>query len=395
MKFVAIVGTNARQSYNRKLLYFMKKHFRQAAEIEVVEIGNLPPFAKDTPLDESVFELRKQVRLSDGVIFSTPEYDHAIPAAEKSAIEWLTYRCDVMVQKPTMIVGVSYGKQASSRAQVQMRQILMAPDCDAAIMSGNEVLIGNAMKVFDQHNLLTNQDDVYNLEHAFMEFVRFADMVNGETKEEELMARKEPFVDNAYVTFPTGRLSLKEIQQIFEALPLELDLVDANDNFVWYTHDGDRINARDVRQLSEPISECHPPKALVHAQQIIDSLRKGIADVVPSAYMDSGHRIMTWYIAIRDIDGHYLGTIEVSQKVDQIVDLYNKGTWGQPAMPAAGSDESTDASSGASDASTGASASGADADTGASQSVAGDDDPAADADGSTGASQSSDEDNQE
>lgn len=36
MKFVAIVGTNARQSYNRKLLYFMKKHFRQAAEIEVV-----------------------------------------------------------------------------------------------------------------------------------------------------------------------------------------------------------------------------------------------------------------------------------------------------------------------------------------------------------------------
>lgn len=207
------------------------------------------------------------------------------------------------------------------------------------------------------------------------------------------MAKKEPFVDSAYVTFPTGRLSLKEIQQIFEALPLELDLVDANDNFVWYTHDGDRINARNVRQLSEPISECHPPKALVHAQQIIDSLRKGIADVVPSAYMDSGHRIMTWYIAVRDIDGHYLGTMEVSQKVDQIIDLYNKGTWGQPAMPAAGLEDNADASSGASDASTGASASGADADAGASQSVAGDDNPAAD--GSTGASQSGDEENQE
>lgn len=384
MKLAAIVGTNAKLSYNRKLLYFMKKHFKQAADIEVVEIGDLPPFAKDIPNEEqeAVWRLKQQIRLSDGVIFSTPEYDHAIPAVEKSDIEWLTYHCDVLVHKPAMIVGVSYGKQASSRAQIQMRQILMAPDCDAAIMPGHEVLIGNAMKVFDKHGLLTNQDDVDNLEHAFMSFVHFAEMVNGQTKEDELMAKKEPFVDNAYVSFPTGRLSLKEIQQIFEALPVELDLVDADDNFVWYTHDGDRINDRDVRQLSEPISECHPPKALAHAQQVIDSLRKGIADVVPSAYMDRGHRIMTWYIAIRDIDGHYLGTMEVSQKVDQIVDLYNKGTWGQPGEPVASAD---DAATGASDASTGASD---DGETSASQS--GDDDQA-DTDGSMGASQSGDD----
>lgn len=374
MKLAAIVGTNAKLSYNRKLLYFMKKHFKQAADIEVIEIGDLPPFAKDVPNEEqeAVWRLKQQVRLSDGVIFSTPEYDHAIPAVEKNAIEWLTYHCDALVHKPAMIVGVSYGKQASSRAQIQMRQILMAPDCDAAIMPGHEVLIGNAMKVFDKHGLLTNQNDVDNLENAFMSFVHFAEMVNGQTKEDELMAKKEPFVDNAYVSFPTGRLSLKEIQQIFEALPVELDLVDANDNFVWYTHDGDRINDRNVRQLSEPISECHPPKALVHAQQVIDSLRKGIADVVPSAYMDHGHRIMTWYIAIRDIDGHYLGTMEVSQKVDQIVDLYNKGTWGQPGEPDAAPD---DAATGASDSSTDASQSGDDEE----------------ADGSTSASQSGDE----
>lgn len=374
MKLAAIVGTNAKLSYNRKLLYFMKKHFKQAADIEVIEIGDLPPFAKDVPNEEqeAVWRLKQQVRLSDGVIFSTPEYDHAIPAVEKNAIEWLTYHCDALVHKPAMIVGVSYGKQASSRAQIQMRQILMAPDCDAAIMPGHEVLIGNAMKVFDKHGLLTNQNDVDNLENAFMSFVHFAEMVNGQTKEDELMAKKEPFVNNAYVSFPTGRLSLKEIQQIFEALPVELDLVDANDNFVWYTHDGDRINDRNVRQLSEPISECHPPKALVHAQQVIDSLRKGIADVVPSAYMDHGHRIMTWYIAIRDIDGHYLGTMEVSQKVDQIVDLYNKGTWGQPGEPVAAPD---DAATGASDSSTDASQSGDDEE----------------ADGSTSASQSGDE----
>lgn len=378
MKFVAIVGTNARRSYNRKLLYFMKKHFRQAAEIEVAEINNLPPFATDAPNNDAVFQLKQKVRFSDGVIFSTPEYDHAIPAVEKSAIEWLSYHCDVLEHKPVMIVGASYGRQASSRAQVQIRQILMSPDCDAAVIPGNEVLVGNAAKVFDQHGLLTNRVDVDNLEHAFMNFVRFAKMVNNEVREEALMAQNQPFVDNAYVNFPTGRLSLAEIQQIFEALPLELDLVDANDDFVWYTHDGDRINARNVRQVGEPISECHPPKALVHAQQVIDSLRKGTADVVTSAYMDNGHRIMTWYIAIRNIDGHYLGTMEVSQKVDQIVDLYKKGTWGEPTAPTAA--PSTDASTGASDNSND--------ETGAAQSVNEDNEQLVD--GSTGASQGGD-----
>ena len=38
MKFVGIVGTNAEFSYNRLLLEFMKSHFDEAAEIEVLEI---------------------------------------------------------------------------------------------------------------------------------------------------------------------------------------------------------------------------------------------------------------------------------------------------------------------------------------------------------------------
>ena len=35
MKLVAIVGTNAKQSYNRCLLQFMQKHFATKADIEI------------------------------------------------------------------------------------------------------------------------------------------------------------------------------------------------------------------------------------------------------------------------------------------------------------------------------------------------------------------------
>ncbi|MDM5144543.1 NADH-dependent flavin reductase subunit 1 [Lactococcus lactis] len=48
MKFIAIVGTNASFSYNRKLLWYMKKHFTKEAQIEIVEITDLPLFSEDT-----------------------------------------------------------------------------------------------------------------------------------------------------------------------------------------------------------------------------------------------------------------------------------------------------------------------------------------------------------
>ena len=44
MKLVAIVGTNAKQSYNRSLLQFMQRHFATKADIEILEITDVPMF---------------------------------------------------------------------------------------------------------------------------------------------------------------------------------------------------------------------------------------------------------------------------------------------------------------------------------------------------------------
>ena len=109
MKILALVGTNANFSYNRILLKFMKKHFKQMVDIEIYEISKLPAFSVDVPLEEQteVWKLKQKVKAADGVVFSTPEYDHGIPAALKSATEWLSYHTEVLKHKPVMVVGVS------------------------------------------------------------------------------------------------------------------------------------------------------------------------------------------------------------------------------------------------------------------------------------------------
>ena len=56
LKLIAIVGTNSKRSTNRQLLQYMQKHFADKAEIELVEIKDLPVFNK--PADKQIPSLR-------------------------------------------------------------------------------------------------------------------------------------------------------------------------------------------------------------------------------------------------------------------------------------------------------------------------------------------------
>ena len=53
MKFVGLVGANYDQSYNRKLLEFIRRHFKIKFELEVLEIDEVPMFNQDEKWDES------------------------------------------------------------------------------------------------------------------------------------------------------------------------------------------------------------------------------------------------------------------------------------------------------------------------------------------------------
>ena len=411
-KILALVGTNANFSYNRLLLKLMKKHFKQMADIEIYEISKLPAFSVDVPLEEQteVWKLKQKVKAADGVIFSTPEYDHGIPAALKSAVEWLSYHTTVLKKKPVMVVGVSYGRQASARSQVQMRQILISPDCDANLMPGNEVLIGGATHVFSKDGRLINAEMRDNLEECFTHFIEYIQLFENADEEEVKMPIKQPRISEAYIKFPTGRLSLKEVQQIFSTMPFEIDLIDSTDHFAWYSDKPNREHVRDVASLGEPVTECHPPKAVPAVMAIINSFRDGKRDVVTRPLWMNGHRSLIQYYALRDIDGHYLGTIEFTGSVEYILNLFEKGAWdkgGTDASTGASQHEDTAEASDdneVADASTGASESSddstetttaasepagteeTDADTGASESGSVDaDDEAADA--TTGASE--------
>ena len=181
MKILAIVGTNAPFSFNRFLAKFIAKRYADKADFEVKEIDQIKPFSRTDEPDEATKNWIEDIKNADGVILTTPEYDHAIPAALKSALEWLGSHTgpDVMKMKPAAVVGTSYGIQGSSRAQEDAREILLSPDMSANVLPGNEILIGGAARNFDKTTGdLSNEDYIKQLDVMMDNFIKFVEQAN-------------------------------------------------------------------------------------------------------------------------------------------------------------------------------------------------------------------------
>lgn len=181
MKLLVVVGTNAPFSYNRFLAKFIAKRYADKADFEVKEIDQLKPFSRTDEPDEVTKKWIEDVKMADGVILTTPEYDHTIPAALKSALEWLGSHAgpNVMKMKPAAVVGTSYGIQGSSRAQEDAREILLSPDMSANVLPGNEILIGGAASNFDKASGdLSNETYIKQLDTMMDNFIKFAEQAN-------------------------------------------------------------------------------------------------------------------------------------------------------------------------------------------------------------------------
>lgn len=190
LKLIAIVGTNSKRSTNRQLLQYMQKHFADKAEIELVEIKDIPMFNKpaDRNIPELVSEIAEKIDAADGVLIGTPEYDHSIPAVLMNALAWLSYGIYPMLNEPVMITGASFGTLGSSRAQLQLRQILNAPELKANVLP-DEFLLSHSLQAFDQNGDLVDLDVIKKLDAIFDDFRIFVKITDKLRNAQELLRK--------------------------------------------------------------------------------------------------------------------------------------------------------------------------------------------------------------
>ena len=411
MKFVAIVGSNAEQSYNRMLLQFMQRHFKIKCEIELLEIKDVPMFNQDEDQSDcfTIRYLNNKMTRADGVIIATPEHNHTITPALKSTLEWLSFKLHPLENKPVMIVGASYYDQGTSRAQVHLRKILEAPGVNAYTLPGNEFLLGKAKEAFDVNGNISNEGTVKFLESCLDNFIKYVEVVSKLRKPKpiepedldcgkpiattiqgidpddpdwlEKAAKQVNAVEgNTYVKLDNGLLTVDQLNMFLNAMPFELTYADDNNQFLYYNNKHQEPNTmlgkRVLEQVGSRMSTVHgtlPPARMKNVEWVIGTLRNGNQEYVRTIVPGTPPEIINThnYQAMYYPDGSYAGINEIIFNFKHWLDWYLEAT-GQrlvggsgPAVPAAASH--ADATSGASDAGGGA-APAADATSGASES---------------------------
>lgn len=118
--------------------------------------------------------------------------------------------------------------------------------------------------------------------------------------------------------FETGAMTLEQISLIFNHLPVDITFVDENDTVRYFSYGKERIFQRSKAIIGRNVQNCHPPDSVHIVTKIVSDFKSGKRDSAEFWIQMNGQFVYIQYFAVRDPEGNYRGTIEVSQDVQQI-----------------------------------------------------------------------------
>ena len=119
-----------------------------------------------------------------------------------------------------------------------------------------------------------------------------------------------------------GKLTLEQINLIFQHMPVDLSFVDENEIVKFYTDTKHRIFPRSAGVIGRDVKNCHPRESVASVLEIIDAFRNNEQDEVDFWLEMNGKFIYIYYVAVRDENGTFKGVLEMMQDVTRICLLY-------------------------------------------------------------------------
>jgi hypothetical protein len=115
------------------------------------------------------------------------------------------------------------------------------------------------------------------------------------------------------IMMPTGHVSVEQLTAVLSTLPLDLTFVNAEDRVAFFSEGPNRIFARSKAIIGRKVQHCHPPRSADTVNKILDDFRAGRQNVAEFWINFQGKFVHIRYFAVRNDEGKYLGTVELTQ----------------------------------------------------------------------------------
>lgn len=179
MKIIGLSGSLRTGSYNTALLNAAKILAPKGVEIDIRTPEGIPLYNGDLEKSEGipkvVSSLKDEISNADGLLISTPEYNHSVPGVLKNTIDWLSRPPkdikQVFGELPVAMIGATPGGFGTLLSQEAWLPILR--ELGTNVWFGGRILVSHADEVFNKAGTIVDPSVKAKLDAFISGFVDF------------------------------------------------------------------------------------------------------------------------------------------------------------------------------------------------------------------------------
>lgn len=134
---------------------------------------------------------------------------------------------------------------------------------------------------------------------------------------------ESPSASEGEIIMPGGHLKKNELIAMLNTIPVEITFVD-KDNINRFFNEGPKVFKRPQMAIDREVFSCHPPKVEPMVRMIIGNFRDGKEDEVPIWMEKGGKPFLVRYMAVRDKEQNYVGTLEAVTDMTEVKEHFRQ-----------------------------------------------------------------------
>ncbi len=128
-------------------------------------------------------------------------------------------------------------------------------------------------------------------------------------------------LQNDIINLSTGKVTIEQLELIFNHLPVDMTYVDENDEVKFFSSPKHRIFPRTTGIIGRKVQNCHPPESVDVVNKIVASFKNNEKDEANFWFHLGKKYILIRYFAVRNEAGDFKGVLEVSQEIQEIQEI--------------------------------------------------------------------------